>query len=163
MKKLIISLATLNVAVGFCILLLLFFPSIGRGLNGEKWLFFAVVFIPGISFLALLLGMDLFNRMEIYREFKTAENPDRVSFWKGTGENMRLQFLGKIATPLIVVGTIFIGYLIVHSLMKSPSDGHVQNYVFLSAGILCAMNVIYFMNTFFQIVRGKAVLPESVN
>jgi len=160
MKNLLRILTAMMILMAVPIAIFMFFPKLAEWVNQQAWNQTMWMTLIGAGVLALYIGMDLLNRVDIYKSFVNTPDEEKDSFWKNQFASQRLGFLrsGVISLLLMAIALFFmIFYLMV--LPKAP-EGNWYLWVIkvlgvgITVGVLMLLNAVLFLNSGKKVILG---------
>ena len=106
MKNLLRILTIMSLLMMIPIAIFMFLPKLAEWVNQQPWSQNLWMTIIGFGLMAIFIGLDLLNRVQIYQQwFKTAET-ERETFWAQSFMPLRLGFLRTAVIVLLVLSII---------------------------------------------------------
>ena len=93
MKRLLRILTVLLLIIALPIILAAFFPKLATWAETQSWAPDAYMFLIGIGIFALFAGLDLLNRVEVYKSYVAEGKNKEDDFWENSFATKRLGFL----------------------------------------------------------------------
>lgn len=167
MKGLLRILTGLMLLVAIPIAIFAFFPKLAEWAGSQSWAQTLYSFLIGSGILALFTGLDLLNRVDVYKKYAAMPEGQRESFWKDNFAQARLGFLrtGVVATLIMAIILVFmVFYLMI--LPKAPEgDWYLWTIKILGIGIaigvLMLLNAVSFLNNGKKVILGIDEKPAS--
>lgn len=156
MKRIIRILTALMILVAIPVIIFAFFPRISDWVDQQNWSQTLYMFLIGSGALALFVGLDLMNRVEVYKDYLHSE--DKEGFWSKDFQKSRLGFMRYGIGALLILCLILL--FLVFNLMvlpKAPS-GDWYLWSIKALGISIAVGIFMLLNAVLLLESGKKVI-----
>lgn len=158
MKSLLRILTGLMLLVVLPIAIFAIFPKLADWANQQPWIQTMYMFLIGVAAFALFTGLDLLNRVNVYKNYVAVPEAEKQNFWSTKFPMERLGFMrGAIgALLLMAIGMVFL----VFNLMVLPKAPEANWYLWTikSLGVGIAIGVLMLMNAVLYLNNGKKVI-----
>lgn len=158
MKSLLRILTGLMLLVAIPIAIFAFFPKIADWANQQSWIQNLYLFLIAVASFALFTGLDLMNRVSVYKSWLGSAENDRESFWKEKFPSERLGFLRSAIGVLLLLAVVMV--ILVFNLMVLPKapEGNWFLWTIKSLGVAIAVGVLMVLSAVLNLEHGKKVI-----
>ena len=140
------------------LVIFMFFPKIATDVFNQKWAGWLWLFFFSVGVFALYLGLDLLNRVNIYREFHKTSVEEKETFWKDRFFSLRLGFLrNAILAILLLSMLLFLVLFYLFIIPKAPS-GDWPILLIKTTSISIVLGATSILNAVLFIGNGKKVI-----
>lgn len=140
------------------LVIFMFFPKIATDVFNQKWAGWLWLFFFSVGVFALYLGLDLLNRVNIYREFHKTSVEEKETFWKDRFFSLRLGFLrNAILAILLLSMLLFLVLFYLFIIPKAPS-GDWPILLIKTMSISIVLGATSILNAVLFIGNGKKVI-----
>lgn len=156
MKRLIRILTALMILVAIPIVIFAFFPRIAQWAEQQSWNQSLYLFLVASGALALFVGLDLLNRVEVYKSYLHSDDKDQ--FWSKEFQKNRLGFL-KYGIGAVLLMCVILVFL-VFNLMVMPKapEGDWYLWSIKVLGMSIGVGVLMLLNAVLMLDSGKMVI-----
>jgi len=158
MKSLLRILTGLMLLVVIPIAIFAFFPKLAEWANQQPWIQTLYMFFIGIAAFALFSGLDLLNRVQVFKSYVGVADTEKENYWKQDFSSERLGFLRSAISALLLLALIMV--LLVFNLMVLPKAPQGDWYLWSikALGVAIAIGVIMILNGVLFLDKGKKVI-----
>ena len=158
MKNLLRILTIMSLLMMIPIAIFMFLPKLAEWVNQQPWSQNLWMTIIGFGLMAIFIGLDLLNRVQIYQQwFKTAET-ERETFWAQSFMPLRLGFLRTAVIVLLVLSIILFFTVFYLMILPKVPQGNWYLWTMKVTGLGIALGVISLLNAVVYLNRGKQVI-----
>jgi cytochrome c oxidase cbb3-type subunit III len=158
MKNLLRILTAILILLAIPIALFAFFPRMAEYVNTQAWGHTLWMIFISIGILALFIGLDLLNRVNVYKAWVGTPEAEKEAFWKTSFTGHRVGFLRTAVLSLILMAILLffmVFYLVI--IPKSP-EGSWYLWVIKVLGCGVAIGGFAIMNAIMNFTNGKKVI-----
>ena len=138
--------------------LFMFFPGIASDIFNHKFSEWLWLFFFSVGIISLYLGLDLLNRVNIYRQYQNTPEADQKTFWENQFITLRLGFLrNAVLLVLIKSMVLFLLFFCLFILPKAP-EGNWSIWIIKTLSIAIVLGVISILNAVLFIQRGEWIV-----
>jgi cytochrome c oxidase cbb3-type subunit III len=167
MKSLIRILTSMMILVAIPIVLFAFFPRYAVWVDQQKWSQNFYLFLTTAGSLALFLGLDLLNRVEVYKQYVQSSPEDQNTFWDTHFQKHRLGFLKYGIGAILIMAVVLV--FLVFNLMILPKAPTGNWYLWsikifgiaIGAGVLVLLNGVLFLDNGKKVILGIDTAPTE--
>lgn len=158
MKRLISILTSLMILVAIPIVILAFFPNLAAWADKQPWAQSMYLFLTASGALALFTGIDLLNRVEVYKQYLHTPKEAQETFWSREFHVHRLGIM-KWGIGAILIMAVILVFLIFNLMVlpKAP-EGNWYLWSIKILGIGIGIGVLVLLNAAFFLDHGKKVI-----
>lgn len=162
MKSLIRILIGLILLVILPVALMAVFPKLADWANQQSWIQLLYFFLIGAGSMALFSGLDLMNRVNIFKAYKSKPDAEKEAYWKGPFQSDRRGFLRTGIMVLLLMAIALV--VLVYSLNGLPKNADSNWYLWTikALGFAMAIGIVMVLFAVLNINHGKkAILGVS--
>ncbi|MBL7810871.1 MAG: c-type cytochrome [Bacteroidetes bacterium] len=146
-----------------------FFPRLAEQVNKQPWGGSLWMFLIAAGVLAVFIGLDLLNRVDVYKQYVRTADAEKDQFWKTGFIPVRTGFLrtGVVSVLLMAVVLFFmVFYLMI--LPKAP-EGNWYLWVIkllgagIALGVLCLLNAVAYLRKGRLVILGMDDTPAEAS
>jgi cytochrome c oxidase cbb3-type subunit III len=158
MKSLLRILTGLMLLVVIPIAIFAFFPKLADWANQQPWIQTMYMFLIAVAAFALFTGLDLLNRVNVYKNYVAAPEAEKQNFWSTKFPMERLGFMRGAIGALLLMALVMV--LLVFNLMVLPKapEGNWYLWTIKALGVGIAIGVLMLMNAVLYLSNGKKVI-----
>lgn len=167
MKSLLRILTGLMLLVVIPIAIFAFFPKLADWANQQPWIQTLYMFLIAVAAFALFIGLDLLNRVNVYKSYVSLPDAEKEGFWKNRFSTERLAFLRSAIGALLLMAIVMV--ILVFNLMVLPKAPEGDWYLWtikalgvgISVGVLMLMNAVLFLTSGKKVILGIDEKPAA--
>lgn len=158
MKRLISILTSLMILVAIPIIIFAFFPKLAAAADKQSWAQTLYLFLIGLGALALFVGIDLLNRVDVYKHYLQTPPAEQEAYWSNTFHKHRLGIMKYGIAAILVMAIALV--LLVFNLMILPKapEGNWYLWTIKILGIGIGIGVLVLLNAVMFLDNGKKVI-----
>ena len=156
MKRLIRILTALMLLVAIPVILFAFFPRFLTWVDTQGWSQMMYLFLIVSAAFALFTGLDLMNRVDVYKEYLSAS--DKEGFWGQQYAKHRLGFLRSGIGAVLIMAVILV--FLIFNLVVLPKAPSASWYLWTIKvlGSSIGVGVLFVLNAVLTLDFGKKVI-----
>ena len=158
MKNLLRILTVMSLLMTIPIVIFMFLPKLAEWANQQPWSQTMWMTMIGFGLLAIFIGLDLLNRVEIYRHWVKTPEADKVAFWNQAFMRHRLGFLRTAIIALLVLSLVLFFTVFYLMILPKAPQGSWYLWTMKVTGLGIALGVLSLLNAVIYLNRGKFVV-----
>lgn len=158
MKNLLRILTVMSLLMTIPIVIFMFLPKLAEWANQQPWSQTMWMTMIGFGLLAIFIGLDLLNRVEIYRHWIKTTEADKESFWSQAFMRHRLGFLRTAIITLLVLSLVLFFTVFYLMILPKAPQGSWYLWTMKVTGLGIALGVLSLLNAVIYLNRGKLVV-----
>lgn len=158
MKNLLRILTAMMILMAIPIAIFMFFPKLAEWVNQQPWQQTLWMFLIGAGVLAIFIGLDLLNRVDIYKSYVGTPDAEKDQFWKTRYTPLRLGFLRTGVVSLLLLSIALFSMIFYLMVLPKAPEGNWYLWVIKVLGMGIAVGVLMVLNAVIFLTSGKKVI-----
>lgn len=158
MKNLLRILTIMSLLMIIPIAIFVLMPKLAEWVNQQQWSQTLWMTIIGFGLMAIFIGLDLLNRVQIYQRWTTTPDTEKETFWSQSFMKQRLGFLRTSVIVLLVLSLILFFTVFFLMILPKAPQGNWYLWTLKVTGLGIALGVLMLLNAVIYLNRGKQVV-----
>lgn len=158
MKNLLRILTVMLLIMAAPIAIFMFFPKMAEWVNQQPWNQNLWMFLIGAGILALFIGLDLLNRVDVYKAFVNTPEAEKEDFWQKSFVKHRLGFLRSGVISLLLLAIVLFAMVFYLMILPKAPEGNWHLWVIKVLGIAIGIGVLTVLNAVMFLTNGRKVI-----
>ncbi len=158
MKNLLRILTIMSLLMIIPIAIFVLMPKLAEWVNQQQWSQTLWMTIIGFGLMAIFIGLDLLNRVQIYQRWTTTPDTEKETFWSQSFMKQRLGFLRTSVIVLLVLSLILFFTVFFLMILPKAPQGNWYLWTLKVTGLGIALGVLMLLNAVVYLNRGKQVV-----
>jgi cytochrome c oxidase cbb3-type subunit 3 len=158
MKNLLRILTVMLLIMAAPIAIFMFFPKMAEWVNQQPWNQNLWMFLIGAGILALFIGLDLLNRVDVYKAFVNTPEAEKEEFWQKSFVKHRLGFLRSGVISLLLLAIVLFAMVFYLMILPKAPEGNWHLWVIKVLGVAIGIGVLTVLNAVMFLTNGRKVI-----
>ena len=158
MKNLLRILTVMLLIMAAPIAIFMFFPKMAEWVNQQPWNQNLWMFLIGAGILALFIGLDLLNRVDVYKAFVNTPEAEKEDFWQKSFVKHRLGFLRSGVISLLLLAIVLFAMVFYLMILPKAPEGNWHLWVIKVLGVAIGIGVLTVLNAVMFLTNGRKVI-----
>lgn len=158
MKNLLRILTGMAILMAVPIALFMFFPRMAEWVNQQSWNQTLWMFLIAAGIFALFIGLDLLNRVDVYKAYVSGSEEDKAEFWQKSFVKHRLGFLRSGIVALLLMAIVLFAVIFYLMIIPKAPQGSWHLWTIKVLGLGMGIGVLMVLNAVLSLTNGSRVI-----